>query len=83
MQAGQSSGNLVFVFAGDGELGISDIEKVNVNIGYCSFVDQVGAMDAGKVGIQDGFPLGDGCSVPETPVARGYDSGNVVVRLNI
>ena len=73
----------ILVFAGDGELYVIDVEKVPIDPGNRLLVDEVGAMDSEEVGIEDGFPLRDGCLVPEAAVAGRDDGGDVVVGFDV
>ena len=50
-------------------MGFADQEDVDVDVGDGGFVDEIGPVDADEVGLEDGFPAGDGSYVPEAAAA--------------
>jgi hypothetical protein len=73
----------ILVLAGNGKFDVIDVEEVPIDPGDRLLVDKVGPMDAEEMGLQDGFPLGDGSLVPEEAAAGRNDGGDVIVGFDV
>ena len=64
-------------------MGFADGKEIHVNAGNYGLVHQVGPVNPDEMGLQDGFPAGDGGDVPEAPAFGRVNDGGVIVGFHV